>query len=235
MNRLEKFCIIMVLLIIVPFLFFACDSSSEMNSTQKNTDASKEVISEQQPTTLITDELTDQDYGGRVFNFITGSEVHWGLLDRICVESETGEVINDATFRRTLKVEERFNIKIEDIKIPYHRIGGDLKKSVNAGDKPYDAVYMWGLYFLDLAAEGFLYDLNKLPNVNFSKPYWDQNAKNQLSIGNRLYMMTGDANMFYNDATWVTMFNKDLIRDHNLEDPYQLVRDGKWTINPYFK
>jgi len=180
---------------------------------------------------IITDDLENIDYGKRAFNFVTLSDVHWGLLDRVCVEEQIGESINDATYTRTLKVEERFNVEIKDHKIPYHRVVGDVKKSIGAGDRTYDAVYLWGSFFLDLAADGYLYNLNNLPKVDFTKPYWDRNAKNDLSIAGRLYTMTGDANMFYNDATWVVMFNKKLLTDYGIEDPYRLVRDGKWTVD----
>ena len=180
---------------------------------------------------FVADDLEDVDFQNRAFNFVTLSEVHWGLLDRVCVDEEIGESINDATYRRTMKVEERFDISIKDNKIPWNTVTGEIRKSINAGDRLYDAVYLWGNYFLDLAADGYLYDLNKLPKADFSKPYWDQNAKKDLSIAGRLYTMTGDANMFYNDATWVVMFNKNFVSDYGLEDPYQIVREGKWTMD----
>jgi len=43
--------------------------------------------------------------------------------------------------------------------------------------------------------------------------------------------MTGDLSIMANDATWIFMFNKKLLQDLQLADPYALVKEGKWTAD----
>ncbi|MBE6658876.1 MAG: hypothetical protein E7604_10615 [Ruminococcaceae bacterium] len=45
--------------------------------------------------------------------------------------------------------------------------------------------------------------------------------------------MNGDVNLLDNDCTYLMFFNKKLISDFDLEEPYQLVRDGKWTLDVF--
>ena len=40
-------------------------------------------------------------------------------------------------------------------------------------------------------------------------------------------------NLLDNDCTYLLFFNKKLISDYDMEEPYQLVRDGKWTIDVF--
>jgi len=233
MKQIGMLCTALVLAVIVSTAFFACDKANDSGGEPvSGTDAGEQApVDEEQ----ISDDLADADYNGKIFTFITGGSEFWTPLDRICVEGEIGETINDAIYKRTLAVEERFNVRIEDVQVNYSAVVGNVRNSVKSGDGSYDAAYMWGNYFLDLAADGNLHDLNTVSKIDFSKPYWDQSAKGQLSIAGRLYTMTGEANMHYNDSTWVLMFNKQLLQDLQIDDPYQLVRDGKWTIDKMFE
>jgi len=230
MKRTKKLYVIIALFMIIPI--FACgengDSGDGAGTTERAQAAAAGETTEEQ---RVTDDLDETDYGERIFTFLTGGTEFWCQLDRICVEEEIGEILNDVTFSRTRAVEERFNVTIQDIQIVPWEIGGKVRIAVQSGDRTYDAAYLWSNFFLDLGANGILYDLNHLPKLDFSKPYWDKDGREQLSIVNRLYMMTGDANMSYNDNTWVMMFNKKLIQDYGLDDPYELVKDGKWTID----
>ena len=62
------------------------------------------------------------------------------MSDPYFTDAENGEVINDAVYRRTINIEERFNVSFE-----HHDTGGDwnevseaVRISVLAGDKAYD-------------------------------------------------------------------------------------------------
>jgi len=54
-----------------------------------------------------------------------------------------------------------------------------------------------------------------------------------MDIGGRVFFMSGDINILDNDVTYIMLFNKQLISDNDMEEPYQLVRDGTWTIDAF--
>ncbi|MEG1743302.1 MAG: hypothetical protein RR246_03965, partial [Clostridia bacterium] len=66
--------------------------------------------------------------------------------------------------------------------------------------------------------------------------YWDGKAVEDLSIANRVFFATGDFSLLTFDCTHAIVFNKTVISENaNLEDPYKLLEDGKWTFDALYK
>jgi hypothetical protein len=87
-------------------------------------------------------------------------------------------------------------------------------------------------YTAALAADLSLIDMQTLPYIQLGEAWWDQNAIEELSIGGKVFFTTGDLSISCNDAVQIPVFNKTVFSKHEgLEDPYQLVRDGKWTVD----
>jgi ABC-type glycerol-3-phosphate transport system substrate-binding protein len=63
-----------------------------------------------------------------------------------------------------------------------------------------------------------------------ARPWWDRGSVRDISIGGRLFVVQGDLLILDNDAMEAMIFNKDLLRDHGLESPYDIVRRGEWTF-----
>ena len=81
-----------------------------------------------------------------------------------------------------------------------------------------------------LASGGCLRDLNEMPHLDLTKDYWDQRANADLSIGGRMYYTTGDIGVVDNMCTHCMLFNKEMVRQYGFDDPYELVKDDKWTL-----
>jgi ABC-type glycerol-3-phosphate transport system substrate-binding protein len=47
---------------------------------------------------------------------------------------------------------------------------------------------------------------------------------------NKLFLVQGDLLIIDNDAMEAMIFNKALLRDHGLENPYEIVKKGEWTF-----
>ena len=174
----------------------------------------------------------DRDFGGYEFTFLgngTAYNSYWYSKD-IYVEEETGDTINDAVYARNRAIEEKYNITIKGVFTGTQY--NDAKKSINSGDGTYDAftVPLQGAT-ASLAQEGLLMDLKKAPYIDLDKPWWDQRANEQLSINHKLMFTISDLLIIDKDALFIFLFNKDVIQEHGLEDPYQLVKKGTWTID----
>ncbi|MHB1153867.1 MAG: hypothetical protein ACYCWE_17135 [Eubacteriales bacterium] len=183
----------------------------------------------------IEDNLPERDFEGAELNILSPSDVHWAQLIVMDMEQSDGEVLNDAIYGRTLAVEEQYNADVRDIFVNYANVASAMKKSVMAGDRAYDAGYSVMITFTQtLATQGMLYDLYELPYLDLEKSYWNQNAKVAFTISDKLYYIVGDANMFYNDSTWVIMFNKQVAEDFNIPDLYEMVKTGTWTYDVMF-
>lgn len=179
----------------------------------------------------------DKDFGGHTFTFlVTGNtENNWQKNDFLA-ESETGEVLNDARYQRNRIVEERFNITIAtDEKFGGTKGSGTgyttIEKCVMAGDTSYDAGMIAGYDCATLAYSGLLYNLKELPYLDMSQRWWDQRVEQDLTIRDQLFYTTGDISTADNDATGAILFNKKIVQDYDLENPYEKVLNGTWTID----
>lgn len=87
----------------------------------------------------------------------------------------------------------------------------------------------------NFAQQGYFYNLNDIPNFDFEQPWWDQEAISSLSIGGKLYFASGDILMVNNDTCSGIVFNKELLKDLGLEDPYPIVKAGNWTTDTLYE
>ena len=128
-------------------------------------------------------------------------------------------------------MKEKYNIDIVTDEMDSRTQAYDkLFAEYNAGDSTYDAAMMRTAEVAKLASGGCLRDLNEMPHLDLTKDYWDQRANADLSIGGRMYYTTGDIGVVDNMCTHCMLFNKEMVRQYGFDDPYELVKDDKWTL-----
>jgi len=107
---------------------------------------------------------------------------------------------------------------------------------VAAGDTSYDAAMIGTYDVSNITLKGYLLDLNsQVPYINLENEWWDQKANIDLSLKGKMYFTTGDISMLDNDCTYCILFNKKLIVDYNLGDPYEMVRKHTWTMDNFVR
>lgn len=170
------------------------------------------------------------DLGGRDFVImVTPWDIPiWNQRD-IFSEGETGEAFNDAVFRRNTIVEEKFNITI--VERVSHSLEGDIRTFVQAGDDAVDAITPRLRAVMGLSTGGTLVDFMDLTYIDLTAPWWDYNSVEALSVAGRLFAACSDITVMDNDSTSALVFNKGLLADYALDDPYQMVRNGTWTLD----
>lgn len=178
--------------------------------------------------------LPEKDYGGYTFTILTrdGDDHRMEAF----AEAENGEPINDAVYLRNSLVGERYNVKFDFV---YADEGNEytltdlVRESVMAGSEDYDLAIPQTTYGGFAAPDGFYYNWLEMPYVDFNKPWWNADSAKRLTINNKLHIAIGDYLMTQIDYTWCMIFNKAMVADYDLENPYQLVKDGKWTIDVF--
>ena len=148
---------------------------------------------------------------------------------------QTGDIIDDALFMRRQKVEERLNVNVTVYAANtwenYNASLNDLKKTIQAGDDVYDLVSGWSARIPSLGIEGMFLNLYEVPYIDLDQPWWVQTLRQDLTIGGKLFFVTGDITLTLLQASCVFYFNKKLMTDYSVPDIYQTVLDGKWTID----
>ena len=179
----------------------------------------------------ITYDVPEMDCGGYVFTVLDRDGylgLHWITIDMFA-ESENGEPINDAVFRRNRLLEEKFNISIAEIR--KEDVLSFAQKIIQSGSDDFDVMYPHMQQAATMIQKGQVLDLFDMQSLDFNKPWWNKLANDSMTVGKKLYGAAGDITTTTNDATWTVLFNKDLNQQYALDDPYQLVKDGKWTLD----
>lgn len=222
----QLFCLILAALLALP----AC--GDQKKPSVETTAPTESQSSSADATTEISDDLGDYNFGGETFSIYTRTTpLFYPYLDR---QEETGDLIDDAVYSRNRKLEERFNFTFDEQYYDYLVEGSDApRRLLLAGDDTFDLHEGRCVHMFNYASEGFMYKLDELTMITPEKPYWNSQLYDDLSVGGEHYFAVGAFNITGYDLTHVMLFNKKLIDDLNLENPYDLVRSGKWTYDKF--
>lgn len=212
-------------------LLNSCQSPTGTNDTASDTTVDSTPVTSSDTTDdygYIDPGIEKQDFGGRDFNIVYPE---WSLYMNYYFSNESnGDIVNDAIYERSRRVEENFNIKLNYVTY------GDGKESsvfsavqtaVLAGISDYDLALTHCVQgVLGLVSSALVLDWNSLPGVDLTKPYWNQSVRENFEVDGVLPIMAGDYILPDVNAIF---FNKDLIDRYGLENPYKLTLDGSWT------
>lgn len=175
-------------------------------------------------------QLEKRDYNGLEFCVLYGDNDFEPNLD-VCAEETNGEPLNDAIFSRNLAIEEKYNLDITWKRFPYGDASAELARSVKAGDNQYSLNINNGVYSFSAAVQGYLHEVNDLPNIDYSKPYWNSNMLAGSSINGKNYFVYSDINIHALGATPCVLFNKNVAASLDINDLYKLTEEGLWTFD----
>lgn len=215
--------------ILCSLLLVSCGSGSTAQKDDTSPPDSEEQTTEAAPAVPV------RDFGGKTFTFYIryGADGwDWNVNDFVS-DGEDGEPVNDAVYKRNSKIEEKYNCKIEQVKTNDEWGAGNIKTSIVAGDSAYDGTLMSSRMLVSLGLEGLLTDLTTLPDLDLTKDYWNPKLCKELSLGGKIWYAMGDLSATDNRAVRCLYFNKDLFEKYGLDNPYELVKSGDWTIDRF--
>ncbi|MBQ8508550.1 MAG: hypothetical protein IJ493_01445 [Clostridia bacterium] len=205
----------------------ACgEASGVSDETTTGTDSADAVTTDNR----IPDDLPEEDFGGYNFRFFT-----WGSAgERYVPDSENGDIVNDAVYRRNRVVEERFNVTLSYVDSGAANVtemDKAVERTIMAGDEAFDLILNVAKHQTGQSLSGMFVNLYDLEYLDFSKPWWSAQLVEDLSFNGKLFVSS--SNMHYDEfaQTKVFFFNKDLIDSYKLESPYSLVSSGAWTLD----
>ena len=212
--------------LLICLLLASCGSGGNPGGNE-TTDGTSEK-QEDTTTEELTDGLENVDYGGAEFNIVYSAD-QLGNAWPYDAETETGDLLSDSVYKRNHAVSDRFNVSVSYISTggAWDEVPKALMKSVNAGDTEYHLAISHTYSSVPvMLAGGYLADFLTMPNIDVSKPWWNASIKENLSICGVLPIAVSDLVYSYADVIYV---NQDMTEKFGLENPYDLVYDGKWT------
>ncbi|MBE6611110.1 MAG: hypothetical protein E7632_01345 [Ruminococcaceae bacterium] len=179
-------------------------------------------------------ELGEQDFGGKTFTILDAND-YPDMHINMPGDEMNGDIINDALFERDGKIEDLFNVDIKYEQITNATNGiNTLRSSELAGDGIYNLCIstVCGGRLATLATEGILANLCAIPNLTLDANWWSRLMYENCRLGDKMYFTTGDISPTVYQTPGCIYLNQKLLVDYQIDtDFYQLVRDGKWTVD----
>lgn len=238
----RKFSFLLCLLFVISS-FSACSEKASDETDETQAQASGEETSEtasetEEETESFTPDLPSRDFEGQKFTFLTKSNSAFGEWSEGSIWSDgyTGEVLNDAVYNRNLYIADTYNAEIAVYDPTSDTLIQDVSNAVTSGDNSYDVAMPALNQAGAMVKNGHLADLmTSAEYMDLEKPWWDERSIKDLSIANKLYMVSGDISTLNNDATWCTMINLQVLNDNGFETPYTYVANDEWNFDTYKK
>lgn len=219
----------------------ACAGDNKTDDTTEpvavTTEAPEETTSNLDAKGYLKDSLPEMNFNDTQFNILYWSDREH---EEFVAQEQTGEAVNDAIFVRNTTVESRAGVKLNFVgeKGNSSNVAGftaKVKAVVDGGQRDFDMIGTYSLSAGNLAVNGFLSDLRSMDYLDWEKPWWPDSLIEDATIKDKLFFASGDisANVIY--MMYVTFFNRQMVTDRSLPDPYELVQNGEWTIDKMFE
>ena len=240
MKRIISF---ILALITLSLCFSACantgvedeTTAADVNATPVLTDAATE-----------TDPLTDE--WGRPYiasptadgtKFADGTTITMLLRDdatwnrEFFADSETGDILTDAIYKRNHKLEEDLNFTFEFIESSSK---DETQLTViteyqSGGTSGLDLISNYAAYSTVAALRDCYENLYNIDTINISNPWWNPNYVEAATIKDQLYFIVGDLNLTGVDRAIVIYYNATLAGSYQIGSLYDTVLDGQWTMD----
>lgn len=206
MKRLLSAVLCMVMLL----SFTACSGK-----TDGGKDTEKDVPKE-----------TVVDLNGYTFTILDGDKAHF--------DPEPGTSLNDKTLSIIEEIEKDYNCNIEVKVVDPSAMFKQIQPSIMAGDKTADLIVSTTWTFGQLIGADLLADLSTFEDLDLSNPWWNQNVIPKCTMHDKVYAASGSF-LTHIEKIWVMFYNKKMWQELNYEDPYEIVRKGKWTWDKWNK
>ncbi len=235
MKNFARLLALLLALLTCLALIVACDSADTDSGDDEDEDSGL-IDDAYDVNGRLKDNLPkDLNYEGEEVTMLYWSDVENPEFEQ---ETVTGDNVRDAIYDRNNQVEDRLNISIKWVGVPGD--GGERKNFVahvdsvyRADTQDYDLIASYARTQGSLAVQGYLYNLATVENsyIDLKMPWWPAQLVETVSFGDAYYFISGDmsTNVLY--MMHLVYINKDLFSQYQLELPYTMVREGKWTID----
>ena len=194
----------------------------------------------EEETEYFLDHIGAHDFKGENFTVLCRTILDTDTFNEVDIETNAGDVVDDAIYRRNQELNERYNVVIKA-----ERTDGNwsnnanfktvLKNSITAGDGAYDLVLGYQAYLNSIEMMGYFYNFRELDGLNLDADYYYQDIIKESTLNDKLYHLTGDFTYSLWPSMLVYFFNKDMAAAYDLGNLYDFVRSGEWTVDKYLE
>ena len=210
----------------------ACATTNDPGEETKNSADSGDVNAETDDPNYSWDLPSDLDFKKATVSIIYPKDTNF--TSEIYSERLTNNLVADSVYERNIAVEDHINVKMnynesEDVM-------GDLTRDIQSGLGDFDLVSNYTYTTVGGTIEGKFLDLNQLDNISLDKHYWTQGYNDMVTFteDEMQFLATGALSISLFRKTYLTLYNKKLFVDNHLDDLYDTVMNGEWTLDKQY-
>jgi hypothetical protein len=198
-----------------------------------NEDDPQQTTSSEETETNLDDLPAGLNYNGTEIIILSRGRLGW-YHDEIMVESLTSDPVNDAIYERTKAVESRLNVKITNLTdddVAAETVPNKVATAVKAGTDEYQIMAAAAYTTAEASLTGIFANLNTTEYINLDREWWSQGYNRAMSFDGAQYTATGSMLISSYRLAFTTIFNKNLFTQANQPFLYDVVEEGKWTLD----
>ncbi len=203
------------------------------DDTPDETIGQTEAISESvtEDPNYVCDLPSDLDYEGATINIIYADVT--GRRDELVSEGVGSGVVSEAVHERNLIVEDTLKVVLNLIPESGTSVSTAVLNDINSGDGAYDLVFNATNASVSPAIKGRYLNLTELDHIDTSKHYWTQGYNDMVTFtdANMQFLASGPIAISMSRYMFLTIYNKELFTDNKVDDLYEVVKSGKWTLD----
>jgi len=233
MKNFNRTTAVILAALMLSSLMTACsdttaDDKKSDAETVSNVSAETEPETEPEDTeiTNYTDDLGEMKFDSATFNIRTIENVN--VHSYMDVAEDSADVYDSSLYQRNRKIEERFDIIIKETLAADNN---DFRNIITSGDKTFDMGNVRCSDGLQYWKDNLIYDIDTVPNIDLTKPYWAKKLNDSISLGGHQYVAIGAYDINVMDLTYALLFNKEMTEDLGFASPYETVKNGNWTMD----
>ncbi len=180
--------------------------------------------------TTYLDTLPVKDFEGAEFCIVGQST---NSRQNFYIEELEGDLINTALHDRDVAVSERLNITLVYEPVEDRaEVASMVNKVVRAGDEAYHMVInalTQGIQ--NMIGTNALYNLTDIPHLTLDSDLWTPSLLDTMMFDDNLYFTTGPISPMRYMTPIAMAMNTRLAATYDIGDMYEVVLDGKWTLD----
>ena len=226
MKKIRSTAFISIIAILISLLA-SCGGEAATDNSEQTTSGTDATQQEENGLPFAVDR-----HDGQTFTILTPTENEYDYVS----DESSGDIVEDAVYKRNQKTEELLGVKLNAISSPggwndRDNYTAKVRNSVLAGDAEYDLVAGMIAIVLPLAADGYFLNVLDIDKLNLDDQWWISGMTDNLAVGGKLYGFIGDQSLSMYKNFQILFFNSNMISEYQLDDPYQHVFDGTWTLD----
>ncbi|MCL2519040.1 MAG: hypothetical protein FWF15_10805 [Oscillospiraceae bacterium] len=232
---MKKVVSILMAVFLLTILFISCnDNNAGKSDDTEKADETKQI--DDIAALFEKDNLPDNiNFNGKTVTILYREEE----IKEFYMDQQTGDIVEDAVYIANKNVEERLNIEIKTVtqlgNLTADRITfiSTIVNSVLSGDDEFQIVAALTYTMPELIQKNMIIDLLKVPNISFEKPWWVQALVDYGTIGDQMFLASGDVSLSLIKKTFCLYFNQNLLNNLQLASPYEMVYNKTWTFDNF--